>query len=288
MKKTSVAFLALMGITLCFLFYSFTQKTATTGAPPAHTGAPGELTCAKSGCHDGNGVNSGTGILSISFGNNETEYEPNTTYPITVSISQAYIERFGFEVVVLENNQDLSVGTIQLTETSRTQTMAGPNQFVGREYITYKYAGTSPVANGLGMWTFDWTAPGESLGPVTFYVAAISADNDATDDGDETYATSLEIEPKTTTAIQDRDRSETFGGLEAYPNPSKGVFELRIDDEELINTELSIYNVLGEQIHKPIILSSNQLVDLSNQPKGVYFLKSDNGEKISINKVILK
>ena len=55
--------------------------------------------------------------------------------------------------------------------------------------------------------------------------------------------------------------------ISIYPNPSKGVF--KIQSNEKINL-VEVYNTLGELIHYS---QNNSEIDLSNQVKGVYFLK---------------
>ena len=65
-----------------------------------------------------------------------------------------------------------------------------------REFsITYKYLGTAQVENGLGRWTFNWTAPAKSNGRITFYFGGIAANNDGTDSGDWVYHQKTTISP---------------------------------------------------------------------------------------------
>jgi len=70
-----------------------------------------------------------------------------------------------------------------------------------------------------------------------------------------------------------------------YPNPTNGI--LTVSSNGNINS-IVIYNVLGELIYSVpnnIQLSSNE-IDLSNFPKGIYFVKIYDGEKTYAEKIV--
>lgn len=165
----------------------------SNGAPVASTGAPRDVTCAKSGCHVGSVINEGNGKLSLSFNNGLNSYEAGKTYPITVEISQKDIQRFGFQLVAICDADTSNAGTIEITDSLRTQILKGVKKNADRKYITYKYAGTEPFAKEKGSWTFNWTAPKNYKGNITFYYGAIAANNDGTDSGDWVYHQSTTI-----------------------------------------------------------------------------------------------
>ena len=109
-----------ISIVLCFsvLFLSFGLKakrvSANSGGPPAsRTGAPGEQTCAISGCHTGSTINSGGGALTVT--GVPTNYTPNQEVDITVTLIQAGRIRFGFEATVIDD-QGRAAGTLSITE----------------------------------------------------------------------------------------------------------------------------------------------------------------------------
>jgi len=78
---------------------------------------------------------------------------------------------------------------------------------------------------------------------------------------------------------------ETF--LSIFPNPSIGIFSVT-GTEEI--TSIEIYNVLGELI-SPLSLrrgvGGEVEINLSAQPKGIYFVKVQSGEKISTQKIVI-
>lgn len=65
-----------------------------------------------------------------------------------------------------------------------------------------------------------------------------------------------------------------FDQVNIYPNPSKGIFELRIPGESNDEVQFDAYNVLGEIISKSNYSKgqSSYIIDLSKQPSGMYFV----------------
>lgn len=192
--KTKIFQLALISSVL--LLASATMRRSSSGAPASHTGAPGEQTCAVSGCHDDNKLNSGTAVVDISVGDKLSHYEAGKTYPVTVRISDPNVARFGFQIVALEGKEGKDMGSFQLVDTLRTQIVQNEYKLKERKYVTYTFSGTDAVSTGKGEWTVNWTAPENGKKPVTFYVAAVSANDDESDKGDKVYTSSLTISKK--------------------------------------------------------------------------------------------
>jgi len=70
-----------------------------------------------------------------------------------------------------------------------------------------------------------------------------------------------------------------------YPNPTKGIFSIRTDSD---NLEVSIYSTLGELVLKEKIIDGLKQIDLSNQSKGIYFVKLKSGDKTEQIKLIIQ
>lgn len=79
--------------------------------------------------------------------------------------------------------------------------------------------------------------------------------------------TSTACSIKGTTSILTPSKEETH--ISVYPNPSTGEFYLALDNFQ--NGTLMIYNILGEVVHRQIITSAHQKIDLTKKLKGVYF-----------------
>jgi hypothetical protein len=163
---------------------------SSSGAPASHTGAPGEQTCATAGCHDDNGINTGTAKLTLDAGG-ITNYVPGKTYTIKVRIEDPDKVRFGFQILALSANSNENIGKFKITDAVRTQFMPNFHALQDREYVTYTFAGTDAVSPGVGEWSVNWKAPETAMGPVVFYAAAVSANDNENDKGDFSYTQSL-------------------------------------------------------------------------------------------------
>jgi hypothetical protein len=185
MKKKIVLSLA---VVIPIFIMAFADRSSS-GAPASHTGAPGEKTCATAGCHDDNALNSGAAKLTIGVASGGvTKYVAGQTYPITIRISDANSSRFGFQIVALDQTAN-NAGVFAITDPGRTQFMVNQHELADRKYITYTFSGTDATSSGAAEWTVNWTAPATTSGNVTFYAAAVSADDDGTDKGDVVYTT---------------------------------------------------------------------------------------------------
>lgn len=83
-----------------------------------------------------------------------------------------------------------------------------------------------------------------------------------------------------TTDIEENNQ-ET--GINIFPNPNNGTFAI-----QAVNGQLSIYNILGENVYRSEIKNKKSEIDLSKQPKGIYFVKIFDGEKVYSKKIIVQ
>jgi hypothetical protein len=163
---------------------------SSSGAPAAHTGAPGEQTCAESGCHDDNGLNFGKAQLEISLLEDAARIEEGKTYHLKIKISDENVTRFGFQLVALDQ-ADENCGTFNVTDVLRTQKLESKKS--NRSYITYTFDGTDAAYKGAGEWTVEWKAPEKMPKNVIFYAAAVSGNDDMSDKGDRVYTKHLKL-----------------------------------------------------------------------------------------------
>lgn len=70
------------------------------------------------------------------------------------------------------------------------------------------------------------------------------------------------------------------------PNPNNGIFNLQL--KENATGEVFVYNNLGQQIHQQVLRSSNSQIDLSSQPKGIYFVKVQSADKMYAKKIVVQ
>jgi Leucine-rich repeat (LRR) protein len=71
-----------------------------------------------------------------------------------------------------------------------------------------------------------------------------------------------------------------------FPNPSFGKFT--IDGLPLEGANIDIYNVLGEKVYSRNSKQTLYTIDISNSPKGMYFVKISDGKKIKTNKIEIR
>ena len=70
-----------------------------------------------------------------------------------------------------------------------------------------------------------------------------------------------------------------------FPNPSNGIFTLKLAEEK--NATIEVYNIVGEKILSMETQNESTPIDLIDQPRGVYILKVI-GSKQSFNQRIIK
>jgi hypothetical protein len=178
--RLKIAFI-LIGLTM----FAIMVWASSSGPPNSKTGAPGEGLCTD--CHNSFSPNSGDGSLSLQ--GTPPVYQPGTTYPLTVTLSDPGQTRWGFELAV-KDASDQQAGTIVVTDGTNTQTSSSGGITYLKHTSTGTYAGT---LNGPVSWNFSWTAPSAGTGTVTFYVAGNAANNNGSTNGDYIYNISKQI-----------------------------------------------------------------------------------------------
>jgi len=73
--------------------------------------------------------------------------------------------------------------------------------------------------------------------------------------------------------------------LNIYPNPASNILNIHlISNSETVN--LKVYNILGRIIDEFDVDGMNTQIDLSNYPKGLYYVGADNGKQNILKKFI--
>ena len=130
-----------------------TSGTMDSNGKLSNAGAPGESTCSQSGCHgagNGNGTtggladNAGPGSITLTSSPSITanQYVPNTTYHITIKVSETGKNLFGFSFEALDNSGNTNpavnnaVGTVTITDA--THARVGQPFGTGRLAVTHQ------------------------------------------------------------------------------------------------------------------------------------------------------
>ena len=226
-KKIVYAFSAAM---VPLLLYAY-----ASGPDPRYTGAPGDspLACASVGCHTGSAkggpINSAGGGVSATFSSGSS-YTPGQPVTITVNVTDPINTLHGFQMTArLDSNQvggqagrfsyDSGSGVFVLCDNNVPRTPTGncPSSFPV-EFIEHN-------APKTGTWTFTWTPPATSQGPIHFYIAGNAVNGDATNGPqDHVYTASYVLQPavciQSLPVITKVQSARGFGGYNFFTSGS--------------------------------------------------------------------
>ncbi len=151
---------------------------------PEATGAPGEITCGISICHNQT-PNLGPGKIKLSL--TEKANSNLKAYDISLQLLYSDREKHGFEILALDHNQN-NAGKWIIQDTSYIQLKSG-FKHTSRQYLTHTEKG-----NDTKKWNFQWIPP-EQHTQVTFYVSMIAANNNLNNFGDLFYHRTISFTP---------------------------------------------------------------------------------------------
>ena len=233
------------------------------GAPPSSSGAPGEKTCMQSGCHDDGPVNYSKAQLTIQIAGNPSVIIPGNVYDITITIADSLFNRFGFQLVALDESKN-QCGTFIIEDSMNTQVMMNFNELKDREYLTYTNQGTFPKQQGYHSWKCKWKAPEKTGNTVAFYSAAISANADNTDKGDYTSFANVSLPISQAMKAQEYDQQNhvTVKRFNSY---------FQLESTELIN-KITITNMNSKVFFTKEILGSDIIINQQDFPAGLYII----------------
>lgn len=101
-----------------------------------------------------------------------------------------------------------------------------------------------------------------------------------------------EMDSEITDTVQDTlatiEKSINQIKTEVFPNPNAGSFTIKLtgtSDQKAIN-KIVIYDATGNIIQKAEMLNEVLTIDISSQPKGMYFITIENEQGIKVEKII--
>jgi hypothetical protein len=207
---------------MCFVFASIASAVSdeknseytlkSSGAHESSTGAPGERTCAQSGCHEMSEIINDDTTNTLIFSDDDGLYG-NAMEGIRLRVRKDDKVKFGFQIVCLDS-LNKNAGSWVLLNKERVQTQGADFLLVsavGRSYVTHTYKGNLAQVPGEIYWDFAWLPPANGYqGKVTFYVMSNCANNDNTNAGDVFYASKHSLQHVSSmTSIED-DRQIPF------------------------------------------------------------------------------
>jgi hypothetical protein len=188
MKRNKI--FVLLGLSAISALMSLTSAYSeeNSNGKAGHNGSPGEMTCAKSSCHNTFAINSGPGDVEISApGMTDWQYVLGQTYTINVTVSQTSRSLFGFGFEAL-----LSSGANAGTLTAGVGSHALNATVLGNVRRTITHLDEGGATPNVHTFSFTWVAPATAV-PVTFYAVGNAANNNGGDSNDYIYTASQAV-----------------------------------------------------------------------------------------------
>lgn len=79
--------------------------------------------------------------------------------------------------------------------------------------------------------------------------------------------------------------TSTMENVTVFPNPSNGKFTIQIQDATMFGGEMTLYDIVGNEIHKSIIISEETSINLNGKTSGIYLLRYTNQENVWVKKI---
>ncbi|MEL6650984.1 MAG: choice-of-anchor V domain-containing protein [Bacteroidota bacterium] len=119
------------------------------------------------------------------------EYDPGQTYNLTFEIDDSTFPngRFGFTTTALDEN-NLAAGSFTIVNSANTSLQTGNVGGNQRQYMGHRSA-----TNSISTWTYEWTAPANPVGEITFYTYGVAANGNSSTSGDFTYSQTFSMNP---------------------------------------------------------------------------------------------
>lgn len=266
----------LISISVLVLLIMASALNKSTGPPGCYAGEPPNFTNCTS-CHSGQ-PDVGTAEITFDLGGAENGYVMNQAYTITVKVKKEGMKAAGFQAIALQNNNiAVSPGTFILTEPNRTKRIDRDHPHAhncgifDKVWITHRYQGILSNEQGESEWTYQWIAPSEYVGNITFYLAAMEADLDLTEEGDFTYLKTI-VSPDLVTNNTGPEALERL--ISVYPNPAKDLVHVESRAHMLLSVQMhdlfgnTLLNVQAQDNNHNTKLS----LDVAHLPNGIYYL----------------
>jgi len=231
-------------------FLLLNAELSSSGSPGDKTGSPLDgKNCAQ--CHSSTPI-----TMEWIQTNIPTEgYTAGETYLITFTASDNNYNKFGFELT--SETATETIGSFSLDNTDEMRI------YTGAHSVTHKSAGSNGVNNEKN-WTFNWTAPTSvGNGDITFYAAAVAANNNGSNQGDQVYLSQLTVKENNPTTITSKDFTITAIA-------TNNTLKVSLPQNETFN--VTIYNSVGKLVLQDKI-NENTNLNISSLKAGVYTIQ---------------
>ncbi len=189
---------------------------------------------------------------------------PDSTYEITVTVTDANSGKFGFEMVAEDESGDK-----QGTFTGNTEVTT----FINDQRVTHTSG--SNTGTGSRTWTVNWKAPSLGQGAITFYVAALIANGNGNNSGDFVVVDSRKFARRSTASSSALSLEE----LKIYPNPNSDFIQIKGVKGDL---QFFLFDMHG----KLVLESRAKIIDIGHLPVGYYTAKVIKGNVVRSQKIL--
>ncbi len=247
-KKIAFSIFALLA---SLIFINAVNKTS--GGHPSSTGAPGELTCARSGCHTDASIIKDSPVNTFTFNDPASTYNMNGSYNLSIEVNVADIKKFGFMVVAIDSATKKNAGTWINTEPLRTHIIDGEAPVADRMYFTHTADGTVPTATGKSKWNFRWQAPKTNVGTIIFYYVTNATNKNDASNGDKLYQSSYKIR-YSANSVPVKTPEIIKPSLKINGN------SITVSSEQQTIQSLKIYNLEGKLVYQNTSLKNGDTI----------------------------
>ena len=242
-----------------------------TNPPTNKTGAPGETTCADSGCHSPAGTLTG----SVSIGGVPDTVIANQTYLVTIK-NESTAVRAGFEMTCWDDANAMC-GTFTVVANSGVNIGSSGTKRYPRQSAPKNLVG------GSTSWTVNWKAPATASGnKATFYFASLCANGNGQRTGDNVVTGKKTVVLAATTPAFE---VASEAAVRLYPTLAKDF--VQVDLHETAKGQLSIATLQGGVVLQSALLASNR-IDIIHLAPGIYLAREETGGKMAVRKIVVR
>lgn len=149
-----------------------------------------------------------------------------------------------------------------------------------------KEAGVDPKTSGMKKTVIvnEDAVPGKDGKSVSKVTKIVILKLDITDASEEDVK-------RLNTQLGNADNKLEMENMKLYPNPNNGKFNLNFNLKSKADAEVTVYDMQGKQVYNEKLPNFtgeyNKPIDISENSKGVYFVKIQQGDHTQVKKIVL-
>ncbi|NRB47118.1 MAG: T9SS type A sorting domain-containing protein [Saprospiraceae bacterium] len=264
------------GLLLSFCLFQSSSSGRATAAGSGNTGAPGDSNSTCISCH---GNNADIQVdLNIEATNADglavTQYEPETTYTLKVSLDPQMGSPAAYGFQMLSLNAPLDMNGDAINSWVNASSNANIVELSNRTYVEH----TSPSSSNE--FTVDWVAPSAGAGVVTFYACGNGVNLNGSTSGDNADCATFVFEEAVVSSTQ--ELANTFD-LSVAPNPARDFIQLSSNMPSTNNYQMEIYSLSGQLLRRQsrefVAGEQTTRLPIENLIGGIYIIRISSGQK---------